>query len=93
MADLMRWWALGFDVWRLGLEAGEVMARRSAVLASGGTDAMAEANLMVSEKLAAAAEIQMAMIGGKLGTSPRVVSHAVVRNYRSRVRRNAARLR
>lgn len=93
MTELMRWWELGYDAWRLGLEAGEVMARRSAVMASGGTEALLEANLMVSEKVAAAAELQMAMITGKLGKSPRVVSHALIRNYRGRVRRNVARLR
>lgn len=69
------------------------MARRIAVMASGGTEALLEANLMVSEKVVAAAELQMAMMTGKLGKSPRVVSHALIRNYRGRVRRNAARLR
>lgn len=89
----MRWWALGFDSWRLALEAGEVVVRRGMLFAEGGGAAFREAGLMVSEKMIAAAELQAAMLGGKLGKSSRVISHAVVRNYRDRVGRNAARLR
>lgn len=93
MSDLMRWWQLGMDTWRLGGEASEVIGRRGTLFATGGSKALLEANLMISEKVAAALELQMALMIGSLGRSPRVVSHAIVKDYRGRVRRNAARLR
>jgi hypothetical protein len=86
------WVALGFDAWMLGLEASTVIGLRTLKLAAGGDSAAAEATRMVSEKLAAAAELQALAATGALGmTAPRAAAKTLA-HYRRKVRANRRRL-
>lgn len=58
----------------------------------GNAAAMAEAQLMVSEKVEAAAMLQWKMMTGGLGTSPPAMLNASVAHYRKAVRKNQRRL-
>lgn len=85
-------WAFGFDLWNLGMEANTVIALRTLKIASGGSAAMTEANLMVTEKVEAAIEAQTRLLTGGFGTSPSGASRAVMRHYGKKVRANRKRL-
>lgn len=89
---LYAWWASGIEIWKLGLDASAVMTLRGAKIAQGGTAAMAEANLMVSEKVEAAMQAQVALITGSYGTSPAAIRQRLVRHYGTKVRANKRRL-
>jgi hypothetical protein len=93
MSEILRWWALGMESWRLGMDATSVMAMRSAKIAAGGPGAAREARLMVEEKLTAAAEIQIGLMTGALGSTPQAISRNIVRTYGAKVRKNRRRLR
>jgi len=88
-----QYWRLAFDSWKLGMDAAAVIALRSAKLAAGGSEAAGEAQRMIAEKLTAAAEVQLALMTGALGTTPHAVSRGVIRAYGAKVRRNRRRLR
>ncbi len=75
------WW---FAVAELTIEANSVIASRLALMATGAIT-LAEAQLMVSEKMFAAAE------AGAILASGRNMSK-VVRSYRRRVKANVRRL-
>lgn len=86
------WARLGFDMMTLGLEASSVVALRMLQFGAGGPRAAAEAELMVAEKVRAAAELQTkawvaAMTGAALPTPRAAVAH-----YRRKVRANRRRL-
>jgi hypothetical protein len=84
--------SLTFDCWNLGLEACSVNGKRLPRLMTGNAAAMAEAQLMVSEKLDAVARLQWKMMTGQLGTSGPAMLDASVAHYRKAVRRNQRRL-
>jgi len=84
--------SLTFDCWNLGLEACSVIGMRLPRLMTGNATAMAEAQLMVSEKLDAVARLQWKMMTGQLGTSGPAMLDASVAHYRKAVRRNQRRL-
>lgn len=86
------WLRLGLETWALGWEAGAVMALRTLKLAQGGAAAQAEAVRMVTEKAAAAAELQAKALTGSLGASGHAVARSTVRHYGPKVRRNRKRL-
>jgi len=67
---------------RLGLEANRVIALRLMKLMLGGKAARREANLMISEKVAAAMSANASLFAGASAAE-------VVRIYRRRVSRNA----
>jgi len=69
----------------LGFEALDVMRLRMMKLADGGSDALPEVHLMVTEKIGAAAEALSSMVFG--GTPM-----AVIERYRELVAANAYRL-
>ena len=86
------WARLGFDMMALGAEAGSVMALRMMRLSAGGPLAAAEAQLMVAEKIRAAAELQSrAWVNAVTGAAP-VSPAAAVTHYRRKVRANRRRL-
>lgn len=85
-------WSAAFDLWQLGVEANSVIALRTFKIAKGGVSALTEANLMLTEKVAAAFEAQTALMTGRLGTSPQVVSKRLARHYGKKVRSNRKRL-
>jgi hypothetical protein len=93
MSEIFGWWALGLESWRLGMDVASVVAMRSAKIAAGGAGAARESQLMVAEKVAAAAEIQVAFMTGGLGRSPQAISRNIVRTYGAKVRKNRRRLR
>jgi hypothetical protein len=79
-------------MWSLGIESSNVIGLRMLKFAQGGAAGLAEADLMVREKVEAGMAIgQMAMLGG-LGTSPDAAARKTVAHYRRRVRANARRL-
>ena len=69
----------------LGLETQRVVGLRLMKLAAGGTAAQTEAQLMVTEKMAAFAEAAVTLATG--GSA-----HKVLRRYRTHVRANERRL-
>ena len=82
---LKTWFDLSLDAAFLGMETQRVVGLRLMKLAAGGTAAQAEAQLMVSEKMAAFAEAAATLAtGGSTRT--------VIRRYRHHVRANKRRL-
>ena len=71
-------------IW-LAIEANEVIALRMAKIISGGPDAMTEIQLMITEKIDAAAEAGTSLI---FGQSPTVI----VARFRQHVASNQRRL-
>jgi hypothetical protein len=75
----------GYEATMLALEANSVIGLRLIKIAHGGVDAAQEVNLMVQEKVDAAAEAMTTLVGG--GSV-----EAVLAGYRRRVAFNAQRL-
>jgi hypothetical protein len=69
----------------LAFEAHDVMRLRTVKIASGGTDALSEVHLMVTEKIGAAVEAISSMMFGGTPVS-------VIERYREHVAANAYRL-
>lgn len=78
-----------FEAWlsaaMLALECNAVVNLRLMKIADGGSDAYAEASLMIHEKIAAAVEAQTAMWSGKS-------TFSVIERYREHVAANTKRL-
>jgi hypothetical protein len=74
-----------YEATMLALEANVVIGLRSIKVARGGVDAVQEINLMVQEKVDAAAEALATLVGG--GSV-----EAILSGYRQRVTLNARRL-
>lgn len=83
---------LGGDLCALWAEAASVVWLRSKKLAEGGPEAVAEAGLMLSEKISAHQELLFQIVGGKLGSNPLTVSAKATRFYLDGVRANRRRL-
>lgn len=86
------WLTIGMETWFLAAEATAVVMLRSAALSMGGRPAYREAQLMVTEKAEAHAELGMALAAGKLGSNAESVTRGAVEHYRKRVRTNRKRL-
>jgi hypothetical protein len=86
------WASAGIDAWALGVEASAVIGLRTARMATGGVDAAAEAQLMVSEKMQSMFELQTALVTGQLGSNPLTGTRKVLRHYRRKVKANRKRL-
>jgi hypothetical protein len=87
------WITLGLRAFALGLEAQSVIALRMMRLASGDVGGQEELNRMVTEKIAALAEAQMAAASAILnGQRDHVVARRALTVYRKRVRDNKRRL-
>lgn len=86
------WLGIGLDAWRLGLEASAVIGLRSLRIAQGGASGRAEAKRMVSEKVAAAADLQVRALTGGLGATPASASARTIAHYRRKVNANRRRL-
>lgn len=83
---------LNLDLMQLGAEASGVMALRMMKLAAGGAAAAAEAELMVTEKVRAAAEVQARAWSSAMSGAPHMAPTRAVAHYRSKVRANRRRL-
>ena len=79
------WYKLGMDATMLAIESQQVIGLRLIALAAGGAAGQAEAQRMVTEKVAAAGEAAMMMATG-------ASTAKVVAGYRRKVRANARRL-
>jgi len=86
------WIGMGFDAWRLGLEASTVIGLRTLKIAQGGAGAEAEARRMVSEKVDAGLALQTLAFTGGLGATPASASARTLAHYRRKVRANRRRL-
>ena len=83
---------LGAEAWLLGLESASVIALRILRVARGGAAARAEAQRMLSEKLAAACMLQSLSWLGMLGHTAPEMTAGSLRHYRRLVRANRRRL-
>jgi hypothetical protein len=86
------WIGIGFDAWRLGLEASTVIGLRTLRIAQGGARGRAEAELMVQEKIEAGLALQAKAFSGALGATPASASARTLAHYRRKVRANRRRL-
>jgi hypothetical protein len=87
------WFALSLKTVQMGMEAQSVIALRMLRMAAGGARAEAEVGRMVSEKVVAAGEAQVAVAAATLrGHKKHVVAGKVLNTYRKRVRANRRRL-
>lgn len=86
------WIRTGMDMWMLGAEAGTVMALRMARIATGGAAGAAEAELMMTEKVRAAIELQTRLMTGALGVTPLGATQGTLKHYRRKVAANNRRL-
>lgn len=83
---------LAGDYCALWGEAVAVVWLRSRRLTGGGSDALAEAELMVGEKIAAQQELAMRLVTGRLGKTPLAVTATATRYMLKGVRANRRRL-
>ena len=86
------WLGIGFDAWRLGLEASAVIGLRTLKLTQGGAAGEAEAQRMVSEKVKAGLALQSLAFTGGLGATPASASKRTLAHYRRKVSANRRRL-
>jgi hypothetical protein len=86
------WIGIGFDAWRLGLEASTVIGMRTLKIAQGGAAGEAEAERMVSEKIKAGMALQSLAFTGGLGLTPASASARTLALYRRKVSANRRRL-
>lgn len=86
------WMTTGFSLWKLGAEANSVIMLRMARFAIGGPSAHKEAQLMISEKIEAAAELQMRLMTGTLGATPLSGTRKAISHYQRKVSANKKRL-
>lgn len=86
------WMTAGLSLWQLGAEANAVIMLRMARFAMGGPSAQKEAQLMISEKIEAAAELQMRLMTGALGTTPLSGTRKTISHYQRKVGANKKRL-
>ncbi|MEJ0066515.1 MAG: hypothetical protein WDM85_14815 [Caulobacteraceae bacterium] len=86
------WLGIGWDAWRLGMEASTVIGLRTLKIAQGGAAGRAEAERMVSEKLKASLDLQTLALTGGLGATPASASARTLAHYRRRVNANRRRL-
>lgn len=87
-----QWLGVASDCWQLSAEASLVVPLRLARLACGGARAGAEAQLMVSEKVAAHGAVLRDACSGSLGSSAPEVASRITQHYLRRVRANRKRL-
>lgn len=76
----------------LGAEAGTVITLRMARIAAGGAAGAAEADLMVSEKVRAAIELQTRFMTGAMGVTLLGATQGTLKHYRRKVAANNKRL-
>ena len=86
------WFGIGMDAWMLGAEANMVIAMRMGTMAMGGPKAAAEAQRMVSEKVAANMALGLDIATGKHGSSAEQVIGGSLKHYSRKVAANRKRL-
>ena len=86
------WFSIGWDAWRLGVEASTVIGLRTLKIAQGGSAGLAESERMVSEKVQAGVDLSALALTGGLGLTPASASARTLAHYRRRVNANRRRL-
>ena len=86
------WFGLGLDAWALAAESNMVIAMRMGTMAMGGPAAAKEAELMVSEKIAASLALGFDLATGKHGIAPEAMMSGSIKHYSRSVRANRRRL-
>ena len=87
------WLSLTFKTMQLGFEAQNVIALRMMRFAAGGPGGQNEARRMVTEKIAAGVQAQLAAVSGVItGKKDTVVAGNILRVLQKRVRANKRRL-
>jgi len=86
------WFGIGWDAWRLGVEASTVIGLRTLKIAQGGAGGRAEAERMVSEKVQAGMDLQALALSGGLGATPAAASARTLAHLRRKVNANRRRL-
>ncbi len=86
-----RWQSLAFESWALWAEASTVIGLRMIRMAGGGKLAEREGSRMITEKIAANAELGLDLLLGGPRT-PDQAAARIVRHYRSKVSANYRRL-
>jgi hypothetical protein len=90
---LKPWIALTLKAMQVGFDAQNVIFLRMMRLSAGGARGQSEARRMVSEKIAASVEAQVAAVSGIIaGRDEAVVAGQVIRGLQKRVRANKRRL-
>ena len=84
-------YALGIDMWMLGMESAMVIGMRTLKLAAGGAAGDRESRRMIEEKLAAAAQLPVVLAASGAAT-PEALTRSAVRHYSKKVRANRKRL-
>ena len=93
LAPWNAWFALSAQAMRMCWDAQAVMLLRTLRLAKGGARAEAETQRMISEKVAALAQAQLAATAATLkGSKNHRVAKKALAVYATRVRRNRRRL-
>ncbi|WP_379510304.1 hypothetical protein [Novosphingobium bradum] len=87
-----RWISLAAESALLACDGAAVIGLRLARLARLDGAALAEARLMVEEKVESAADLHWRALTGALGTSPHAVASASLAFYRGKVAANRRRL-
>ena len=86
------WFELSRDAVRLTCESGHVIGLRMALAARGGTAAVNEASLMISEKATAAFDAHFMVARSLIAGEGHLAPARAVALYRSRVQANHQRL-
>lgn len=84
-------YALGLDMWLLGMESAMVIGLRTLKLAAGGPAGEIESRRMVVEKIAALAELPL-VLARSGQASPEALTRSALRYYTRKVRANRRRL-
>jgi hypothetical protein len=92
MEVLSAWLALGFQAAQLGLDSQRVIVLRLIRLSGGGAAGFAEAQLTVTDKMAALTEAHVAVAAGAVTGDSRKSAAKVLRVFTKRVRANKRRL-
>ena len=86
------WFNVAMDAWWLGAESSYVAGLRLSRMATGSLPILAETQLMITEKIQAALELQTDAFFGALGSTPLAASRRALGHYRRKVSANRQRL-
>lgn len=86
------WWDLPYAAMRMGLEAQTVIGLRLIKLSMGGPAALAEAELMVSEKALTAIQAQSDFMTHAMAGQPHLAASRALALYSKKVSNNRRRL-
>jgi len=86
------WLGLTMDSWRLAAESQAVIGLRMVKLATGDAASAREAELMISEKLQTAAQVQTQFFSDAMSSGGPTAARRPLAHYRRKVRANRRRL-